>query len=61
MNREFSDSVAFLGGIFSPRIYDEVIVNSKGSIQNAADALQKLFNKGLAGECKEYSVQKLTS
>lgn len=56
MNREFSDSVAFLGGIFSPRIYDEVIVNSKGSIQNAADALQKLFIKGLAGECKEFSV-----
>lgn len=33
--------IAFLFGFFPKEIYSEIIVNSKGVIQYAADALQK--------------------
>ena len=39
--------IAFLFGFFPKEIYSEIIVNSKGVIQYAADALQKSFIEGL--------------
>lgn len=39
--------VVFLGGIFTPKQTDYVLLQSKGNIQNAADALQKSIIRGL--------------
>lgn len=42
-----SSKIALLFGIFSPASYGDIINNSKGGVQNAADALQKSFLEGL--------------
>lgn len=39
--------IALLFGMFSNEIYSEVVNNSKGGVQYAADALQKSFLEGL--------------
>lgn len=39
--------VVFLGGIFTPKQTDYILQQSKGNIQNAADALQKSIIRGL--------------
>lgn len=45
MNNNFD--IAFLGGLFPKEIKEEILNNSIGSIQNAADALQWNFVNGL--------------
>lgn len=40
--------IIFLGGIFLPREMEEIKNNSRGVIQNAADALQKALLRGLS-------------
>lgn len=40
--------IAFIGGIFTPAIQDEIISGSNGCIQYAADTLQKCYLEGLA-------------
>lgn len=42
------EQTLFLGGMFPDKLLDDIILNSKGNIQNAADALQKSFIKGLS-------------
>lgn len=41
-------SVVFLGGVFLPSQRDSILNNSRGVVQNAADALQKAFLLGFA-------------
>jgi glycosyltransferase involved in cell wall biosynthesis len=41
-------SIIFLGGIFLPSQHDTILTNSRGVVQNAADALQKAFLRGFA-------------
>ncbi len=44
----FNFNVALMFGIFSSNNIDEILENSEGVIQNAADALQKCFVEGLS-------------
>lgn len=41
-------SVIFLGGVFLPSQHKQILTNSRGVVQNAADALQKAFLHGLS-------------
>lgn len=49
-------SVIFLGGFFPPEIYSEITTNSKGIVQNAADALQKSLISGLGSQLSNFEV-----
>lgn len=51
--------IALLFGIFSEEYYSEIINKSKGSVQYAADALQKSFLEGLASLNKDIEVVNL--
>lgn len=48
--------VALLFGCFPNENYSEVISNSKGGIQNAADALQKSLIEGLGSLCLDLNI-----
>lgn len=52
-------SVVFLGGIFTPKQTDMIISDSRGGIQNAADALQKNLVKGLVANGVDVAVVNL--
>ncbi|MDH3511420.1 MAG: glycosyltransferase [Gammaproteobacteria bacterium] len=47
-NRNERETVVFLGGVFLPSQISSILENSRGVVQNAADALQKAFLKGFA-------------
>jgi len=48
--------VAFLGGIFPLEQYDDILNNSVGNIQYAADALQKSFIEGLTHHFSDLTI-----
>lgn len=49
-------NISLLLGILPPQHYDDIIKSSKGSIQYAADALQKSIITGLALWCNSMSI-----
>lgn len=48
--------VALLFGCFPSENYSEIISNSKGGVQNAADALQKSLIEGLGSLCLDLDI-----
>lgn len=48
--------IRFLCGILPPNQYDNIIQSSKGSVQYAADALQKSIITGFASCCDTFSI-----
>lgn len=48
--------IALLFGFFPEKFYTEILSNSKGGIQYAADALQKSFVEGIGSLCEEVEI-----
>ena len=48
--------IALLFGIFPEEFYTEILSNSKGGIQYAADALQKSFMEGIGSLAEDVEI-----
>ncbi|MFA7288388.1 MAG: glycosyltransferase [Melioribacteraceae bacterium] len=56
-----NNNYLFLGGFFPQQLIEEIHINSKGHIQNAADALQKNFITGLESHLEPDKISFLTA